>query len=148
MILVIMSATNEIFVILDHFLLFHAPKNPKNENFQKMKNTPEDIIILPKIMLICYTVLEICCMTDVILIFYFGLIFALLPCQQPKKMKIKNWWKKRWKKLHVEVVAPPKNYYKRFSLLNVLIISFLISYFSFRFYSTWWCQNIAKHFIL
>ena len=84
-----MRATNKIFVILDHFLPFQAPKNPKNEIFQKMKNTPEDMIILPKIMLICYTVPEIRCMTDVILIFYFGLIFALLRCQQPKKSKSK-----------------------------------------------------------
>ena len=54
-----------------------------------------------------------------------------------------------WKKWHIEEVsAPPKNYCKRYTLLNVLIISFLISYFSYRFYSTWWCRKIMKHFIL
>ena len=35
-----------LFVILDHFLLFYPLKNPKNQNFDKMKKTPGDIIIL------------------------------------------------------------------------------------------------------
>ena len=34
---------------------------------------------VPKIMIICYTVPEIWCVTDVIVIFHFGLFFALLP---------------------------------------------------------------------
>ena len=37
------------------------------------------------------------------------------------------------------------NCYTRYSLLNVLM-SFLIFYFSFRFYSTWCCRHIMKHF--
>ena len=36
----------EFFVILDHFLPFYPPNNPKNQNFEKMKKTPGDIIIL------------------------------------------------------------------------------------------------------
>ena len=36
------------FVILDHFLPFYPPKNLKNQNFEKMKKTPWDIIILHK----------------------------------------------------------------------------------------------------
>ena len=36
----------EIFVILDHLLPFHLPNNPKNQNFEKMKNLPKDIVIL------------------------------------------------------------------------------------------------------
>ena len=36
------------FVILDHFLLFYPPNNPKNQNFEKMKKMPRDIIILHK----------------------------------------------------------------------------------------------------
>ena len=34
---------------------------------------------VPKIMIICYTVPEIWGMTDVIVIFHFGLFFVLLP---------------------------------------------------------------------
>ena len=59
------------FVILDHFL---HPNNPKNQNFEKMKNYTS----VPKIMIICYTVPKIWRVTDVIVIFHFGLFFALL----------------------------------------------------------------------
>ena len=34
------------FVISDHFLPFHPPNNPKNQNFKKVKKNPGDIIIL------------------------------------------------------------------------------------------------------
>ena len=30
----------EFFIILDHFLSFNPPNNPKNQNFKKMKKTP------------------------------------------------------------------------------------------------------------
>ena len=36
----------ECFVIMDHFLPFYPPMDPENQNFEKMKKTPEDIIIL------------------------------------------------------------------------------------------------------
>ena len=39
---------------------------------------------VPKIMIICYTVPEIWCMTDAIVIFHFRLFFALLPHNSPK----------------------------------------------------------------
>ena len=38
----------EFFVILDHFLPFYPPNNPKNQNFEKLKKTPGGIIILHK----------------------------------------------------------------------------------------------------
>ena len=38
--------TAKIVVILDHFLSFYLPNNPKNQNFEKLKKTPGDIIIL------------------------------------------------------------------------------------------------------
>ena len=36
------------FLILGYFLPFYPPNNPKNQNFEKMKKTPGDIIILHK----------------------------------------------------------------------------------------------------
>ena len=36
----------ECFVILDHFLLSHHPDDPENQNFEKLKKSPGDIIIL------------------------------------------------------------------------------------------------------
>ena len=41
----ILSAT-DFFVILDHFLPFYTPNKLKNQNFEKLKKTPEYIIIL------------------------------------------------------------------------------------------------------
>ena len=35
----------EFFVILGHFCSFDPPNNPKNQNFEKMKKAPGDIIL-------------------------------------------------------------------------------------------------------
>ena len=48
-----------IFVILDHFLPFYSPTNPKNQNFEKLKKDPglsSFYTSVPKIMIIFYTV--------------------------------------------------------------------------------------------
>ena len=44
----IWSMTDRTLCNFGPFLPFYAPKNPKNLNFQKIKNTPEDTIILQK----------------------------------------------------------------------------------------------------
>ena len=137
---------------MDHFLHFYPSKNPKNQNFTKMKKSSEDIIILhmctindthmiygswdmehdrqsfssfcaifctfsplktwkikikkrrkileilslytvvPKIMILCYTVAEIWHMMDVIVIFHFGLSFTYPP-NSPKNENFKKWKK-------------------------------------------------------
>ena len=72
----------EFFVILDwFFLLFTSPNNPKNQNFQKMKKTPGDIIILHR----CTTNQDHMMYGswnmewDWQNFLYFGLFFVLLP---------------------------------------------------------------------
>ena len=40
------TCNRHFFVILDHFLPFYPPINPKNQTFENMKNIPGDIIIL------------------------------------------------------------------------------------------------------
>ena len=37
-----------LFFILDYFLPFYSPNSPKNQNFEKMKKMPGNIIILHK----------------------------------------------------------------------------------------------------
>ena len=83
---------DRIFVILDHILHFYPPKNPKNQNFKKIKKTSGDIIILdictvteshlwcmvPEIMEILYLHTEISSAMDRICC-HFGQFFALLP---------------------------------------------------------------------
>ena len=59
-----------------------------------------------KIMIICYNVLEIWCMTVVIVIFHFGLFFAFLP--PPNNPKTKNF--KKTKKLEGDLLWLFKNY--------------------------------------
>ena len=39
------ASATEFFVILDHFLPFYPPNNLKNQNFEKLKKTPGDIIL-------------------------------------------------------------------------------------------------------
>ena len=58
---------------------------------------------VPKIMIICYTVPEIRCMTDVIVIFYFGLFLAfysLLTAQKIKTSKNEKKKKNTWRYHH------------------------------------------------
>ena len=71
----------EFFVILDHFLPFYLPKNPKNQNFEKLKKCLEISSFYTratKIMVICYNVPEIWGITDVTVIFHSQVFFALL----------------------------------------------------------------------
>ena len=77
-------------------LLPPPPKNPKNQNFEKMKKhlkISSFYANVPNIMIICCTVPEIQCVTNVIHIFYFGLFFALLPPKHPKNQNLKKWKK-------------------------------------------------------
>ena len=87
----------EFFVILGHFLLFYHTNNAKIKilKIRRKKKCLEISSLytsVPKIMILCYTVHEIWRMTYVIVIFHFGLFFALLP-PPPKKSKFKKWKK-------------------------------------------------------
>ena len=54
----------------------------------------------PKIMIISYTVLQIWHMTDVIVIFHFGLFFALFTPYQPEKLKFQKNENSSWRRHH------------------------------------------------
>ena len=84
------------------FLPFYSPNSPKNEHFKKMKKNLEISSFntnVPKIIILCFTFLEIWCVTNVI-IFHFGLFFALLPLQQHKKSKFLKNEKNTWRYHH------------------------------------------------
>ena len=70
------------FHLLGYFLPFYPPNSPKNKKIpKKWKETLEISSFytsVPKIMIISYTVPEIRCMADIIVIFHFRLFFALL----------------------------------------------------------------------
>ena len=84
------------------FCTFAPLKAQKIENLKKSKKWLEIssfYICVPKIMIICYTVRKIWCMTDVI-IFHFELFFALLPLWQPEKSEFKKNEKNIWRYHH------------------------------------------------
>ena len=75
-------------------------KNTKNQNFNKIKKAIRDMK-KKKIMIICYTVPEIWCMTaDVTVIFHFGIFFV--PPHPPNSLKNENFTK--MKKRHRDII--------------------------------------------
>ena len=81
-------------IVIFHFRLFLALLQPEKMKISKTWTKHLDIssfyTIVPKIMIICYTVPEIWHLTDVIIIFHFGLFFALLPPNSQKKWKFQK----------------------------------------------------------
>ena len=99
----ISTATDRfLFVILSHFLQFYPPNSPKIEYkyiyiyIKKWKHLEISSFYtgVPKLMIIGYAVLEIWCMTDVIVVFHFGQFFTLLT---PEKWKIQKKEKEPWR---------------------------------------------------
>ena len=89
-----------LFIILGHLLPFTPLKAWKMKISKKWKTYLEISSFytsLPKTMIIGCTVPEIWWMTDVIVIFHFGLFFALLPLWQPKKWKLQKSEKNAWR---------------------------------------------------
>ena len=81
-IMIISFIVPEIWSMPDifHFGLFFALLPPNSlKKWKKSLEISSFYTSLLKIMIICYTAPEIWCRTDVIVIFHFGLFFALLP---------------------------------------------------------------------
>ena len=86
-----------LFVILGYFLSFYPLTAQKMKISKKWKHleTSSFYTSVPKLLIISYTVLEILCVTHVIVVFHFGQFFALLhppPNNNQKKKfsQIKN----------------------------------------------------------
>ena len=87
------------FVILGQFLSFHPSDNPGNQNFEKLKKIPGDVIILhmwtinENQMMHGYWNME---RSRFFFFFFchFGLFFVLLSPCRPRKSKILKQWKK------------------------------------------------------
>ena len=74
------------WVIFCPFISLAAQKIKIKKKWKKIQEISSFHNCVPKIMIICYTSPERWCVMDVI-IFHFGLFFALLPLCQPKKSK-------------------------------------------------------------
>ena len=89
----------EFFVILDCFLPFYIPNNPKNQNFEKMKKPPWNIITLHMCTIndnhMMYGFWDMECVTDRISC-HFGLFFALFyPLNNPKTQNFEKFFLKK-----------------------------------------------------
>ena len=67
------------------FLRYEEWKMKISKKLKKPLEIPSFYIIVPKIMTIGYTVPEVWHVIDVIVVFHFGLFFALYPSKSPKK---------------------------------------------------------------
>ena len=89
-----------VFVIVCIFLPFFLQTAQKIKIWKKWKKHLEISFYttVPKIMIIYYTVPEIWCVMDVIVICHFGLCFSLLPptFNNPKKEKFKTIKRRPW----------------------------------------------------
>ena len=89
----------EFIVILGHFLPFYHTNNPKNPNFEKMKKTAGDIIILH----LCTTKYDAwflrCGAQQTEFFVTLGYFFPFIPSPPPtlkaQEIKIKKKWKKK-----------------------------------------------------
>ena len=96
-------SVTEFFVILGHFLPFYPTNNPKNQNFEKMKKTPGDIILHTSIknhdhmLYYSWDMAHDWCN----LYFLFWVIFCHFTPKEPKKTKFKKMKKKNtWRYYH------------------------------------------------
>ena len=76
-------------IVIFHFVLFFYPNSPKNQNFMKMKKTPENIIIF-----------HICSKN------YDQMMYSSWDMVHDRWTDRQTVRRKKW---HIEVGAPPKN---------------------------------------
>ena len=97
-----------LFFILGYFLPFYLPNSLKNQNVKKWNKHLEISSFYdgePKIMIICYIVSKIWCMTDVIA-FHFGPFLCFFTTLITQKIKILKIWIKCQKTLSFYACVP------------------------------------------
>ena len=94
----IWSATNRMFCHFGLLFALYPLSSQKNENFKNLNKKGLEIstfyTYIPKIMIICYTVPKIWCVTDAIVIFHFGIFLPFYPLNCPKNEYFKKMKKK------------------------------------------------------
>ena len=101
----IWSATDIIFCHLGLFLAFSLPKNLENQNFEKMKKKPRDIIILHKYIKdhdhMLYHSWDMALDRYNFYFSFWAIFYPFIP-QQPKRSKLEK--KKKRKKQCLEIL--------------------------------------------
>ena len=92
------------WTVFCHFTFLTIWKIKILKNWKKHTKISSFYTSVPKIMIKCCTAPEIWHVTDIIVIFHFGLFFALLTPKQPKKSKFKQNEKSSWRYNHFTYV--------------------------------------------
>ena len=89
----------QFFAILGHVLPFYLPDYPENQNFEKLKKKPGNIIILLKCTInnhhMMYGSWDMECNRQTFLSFW---ILHFLPFNLPNNLENQNFEEKKWKK--------------------------------------------------
>ena len=100
---------NQVLCHLDHFLPFYPPNNWENQNFEKMKKNPGDILLhscVPQMTIIHCKFPEIWSVMDIIFC-HFGPSFSLLPpLPDGRTDRRTDRERKMW---YIQVATPSKN---------------------------------------
>ena len=115
------------------------------ENWKNCLEISSFYTSVPKIMIICYTVPVIWCITDVIVIFHFGLFFALLPTKCPKNQNFEWMKKKTTLRYHhfTQVYQKSWSYaimFLRYGTWHKYLLFFILGYFL-----PFYCTNSPKN---
>ena len=139
----ISTTTNRFFC---HFGQFLAPNNLKNQNFKTLKKTLEILsfyTIVPKIMIICYTVPEIWCVKDVSVMSFWD----FFPFYPPNSLKKENFKKMRKKKPGDVIIytSAPKIIIIRYTVLEIWCVADVIVIFHLDYFLPFYAPNSPKH---
>ena len=96
---------------MGYFLPFYPPNSWNNENFTKWKKGLDISLfntIVPQIIIICYTVPDIWCVTDVFFFFILGNFLPFYPPNRPKKQNFKKKKKKNFLEISSFYTSVPK----------------------------------------
>ena len=99
---------------------------------------------VPKIMIICYTVPEIWHLTDVIVIFHFGLFFVLLPPNSPKNKNFKKNGRNNWR-YHNFTQLYQKSWSSAILFLRHGVWQLQLLYFILGYFLLFYAPNIPKY---
>ena len=113
---------------LGYFLPFYPPNSPKNKNLKKHLEISSFYTSVPKIMIICYTILKIWCVKDVIVVFHSGHFFTLLPPPTAQKMEISKKWN-NWLEISSFYTRVPKIMITCYTVLEIWHVADVIIFY-------------------
>ena len=113
---------------LGYFLPFYPPNSPKNKNLKKHLEISSFYTSVPKIMIICYTILKIWCVKDVIVVFHSGHFFYPITPPTAQKMEISKKWN-NWLEISSFYTRVPKIMITCYTVLEIWHVADVIIFY-------------------